>query len=211
MHKLQEKLLKTIGQKDLSGLSLREIGVLEGERSAQKIRHHLMQLSKKGFITYNSQKRIIRRIPIKTKEGFFVSLPIVGSANCGPANIFAEERIEGYLKVSKKMVPANGNLFVLRAEGNSMNRAKVGYEKRSIEDGDFIIVDKNQSSPESGNYVVSVIDEVANIKKFVKDEENKRVILQSESTQEYLPIFIHKDDQYRVSGRVLGVIKKLKT
>ena len=205
MHKLQEKLLRTIGRKNLSGMTLRDIGGLVGEKSAQKIKHHLTQLSKNGFIAYSPTKREIRRVQEVSKEGF-VSLPIVGSANCGPATIFADENITGYLKVSKKLVPRRGKLFVLRAEGNSMNKANING--KNIEDGDFVIVDAEQSNPESGRYLISVIDEMANIKKFVPDRKNKRIILKSESTKDYLPIFIHENDNYRFAGRVVDVMKK---
>ena len=206
MHKLQEKLLKTTKEQNLSGLTLRSIGELVGEKSAQKIKHHLVQLSKKGFISYNPTKREIKTTQKISKEGF-VSLPIVGSANCGSATIFAEENITGYLKVSKKLVPRGGKLFVLRAEGDSMNKANIKNGK-NIENGDFVVVDSEQRNPELGQYVVSVIDEVANIKKFVPDPQYKRIILKSESTKDYLPIFIHEDDKYHVSGRVVDVIKK---
>lgn len=205
MHTIQEKLLKEINRKNLSGMTLREVGYLVGEKSAQKIKHHLMQLSKKGFIAYNPIKREIKKTQKISKEGF-VSLPIVGAANCGPATIFADENITGYLKVSKKLAPRSGKLFVLRAKGDSMNRANIN--KKNIEDGDFIVVDAEQQSPEPGQYIVSIIDEVANIKKFVPDPQNKRIVLKSESTKDYLPIFIHEDDSYKVSGRVIDVIKK---
>lgn len=205
MHKIQEKLLNIIERKNLAGMTLREIGNLIEEKSAQKIKHHLTQLSNKGFIIYNPTKREVRKAREISKEGF-VSLPIVGAANCGPATIFADENITGYLKVSKKLAPRGGKLFVLRAEGDSMNQANING--KNIEDGDFVIVDSQQKSPETGYYIVSIIDEVANIKKFVHDRKNKRIILQSESTKEYLPIFIHEDDRYEVSGKVVGVIRK---
>lgn len=205
MHIIQEKLLKELNEKNLSGMTLREIGSLVGEKSAQKIKHHLTQLFKKGFIAYNPVKREIKKTQKISKEGF-VSLPIVGAANCGPATIFAEENITGYLKVSKKLVPRGGKLFVLRAEGDSMNKANING--KNIENDDFVIVDAEQKSPEPGQYIVSIIDEMANIKKFVPDPQNKRIVLKSESTNEYLPIFIHEDDKYEISGRVVGIIKK---
>lgn len=205
MHIIQEKLLKEINRKNLSGMTLREVGYLVDEKSAQKIKHHLTQLSKKGFITYNSIKREIKKVQKISREGF-VSLPIVGAASCGPATIFAEENITGYLKVSKKLAPHSGKLFVLRAEGNSMNKANIN--KKNIEDGDFVVVDAEQQIPEPGQYIVSIIDEVANIKKFVPDPQNKRIVLKSESTKYYLPIFIHENDNYTISGRVIDVIKK---
>ena len=205
MHKLQEKLLNIIERKNLSGMTLREVGNLVSEKSAQKMKHHLTQLAKKGFIVYNPAKREVRKAQEVSREGF-VSLPIVGAANCWQATIFADENITGFLKVSKKLAPRGGKLFILRAEGDSMNQASING--KNIEDGDFVIVDSEQKSPEMGNYVISVIDEVANIKKFVLDRKNKRIVLQSESSKEYLPIFIHENDKYEVSGRVVGVIKK---
>jgi len=186
-------------------MTLREVGSLVGEKSAQKIKHHLNQLSKRGFIAYNPVKREIKKAQKISKEGF-VSLPIVGAANCGPATIFAEENITGYLKVSKRLAPRGGKLFILRAEGDSMNKANING--KNIENDDFVIVDAEQKSPEPGQYIVSIIDEMANIKKFVPDPQNKRIVLKSESTNEYLPIFIHEEDKYEISGRVVGVIKK---
>ena len=205
MHIIQEKLLKELNRKSLSGMTLRGIGSLVGEKSAQKIKHHLTQLSKRGFIAYNPVKREIKKVQKISKEGF-VSLPIVGAANCGPATIFAEENITGYLKVSKRLAPRGGKLFILRAEGDSMNKANING--KNIENDDFVIVDAEQKSPEPGQYIVSIIDEMANIKKFVPDTQNKRIVLKSESTNEYLPIFIHEEDKYEISGRVVGVIKK---
>jgi SOS regulatory protein LexA len=205
MHILQEKLLNQARTENLSGMTLREIGNRVGERSAQKIKHHLTQLSKRGFISYKPSEREIKIIKGVSKEGF-VSLPVVGSANCGPADIFADKNVQGYLKVSKKLVPRGDNLFVLRASGNSMNKAEI--KGKNIEDGDFVIVDSIQKSPENGQYVVSVIDDVANIKKIIFDPKNKRIVLESKSTKDYLPIFIHEDDKYEISGRVVDVIKK---
>lgn len=205
MHKIQEKLLRNIEIGNLTGMTLREIGETIEEVSPQKIKHHLSQLAKKGFIIYNPEKREIRRPPITSKEGL-VSIPIVGLANCGPANIFADERVEGYLKVSKKIAPKGSKLFILRAEGNSMNLANIN--RKTIEDGDFVVVDSTQKNFEPNKYVVSVIDGMANIKKLIEDKKNKRIILKSESTQDYLPIFIHPSDSYHISGRVIDVIKK---
>ena len=205
MHELQKALLSTMGRANLSGKTLRDIASLIGEESPQKIKHHLSQLDKKGFITYNPGDREIRKVRKVSKEGF-VSLPIVGSANCGAATIFADQNIIEHLKVSEKFVPSRHNLFVLRAEGNSMNRSNI--KGKNIENGDFVIVDPEQRTPETGHYVVSIIDEFANVKKFVRDSKNRRIVLESESTEDYLPIFVHEDDQYEISGRVVDIIKK---
>ena len=136
----------------------------------------------------------------------FLSIPIFGTANCGPRTIYANQNIEGYLKVSKKLLNKKNNIFALRAEGNSLNKANING--KSIEDGDFVIVDSQITSPNNGDYVVSVIEEMANIKKYVWDEKNSQIVLISESTQNYDPIYIHKDDNIIINGKVIDVIKK---
>ena len=71
-----------------------------------------------------------------------------------------------------------------------------------------MIVDSENISPRDGDYVVSIIDGMANIKKYRLDKANERIVLLSESTKDYAPIFIHRDDDFRISGKVLDVVKK---
>ncbi|MFA7601159.1 MAG: S24 family peptidase, partial [Patescibacteria group bacterium] len=99
------------------------------------------------------------------------------------------------------------NIFVVRAKGNSMNKALVNGE--TINDGDYVLVDSEKKQPENGDYVLSIIDGLANIKKFKEDKERGMVVLFSESSSSYDPIYIHRDDQdfYSVAGRVVGVLK----
>ncbi len=87
-----------------------------------------------------------------------------------------------------------------------MNRAKVAG--KNIEDGDLVIVDPRQKEPRNGDYVLSIIDNVGNIKKFFRDTKNKLVMLLSESTEDYPPIYISPREDYFVSGKVVYVIKK---
>ena len=49
---------------------------------------------------------------------------------------------------------------------------------------------------------------MANIKKFHFDRENSRIVLVSESSKDFPPIFIHEDDDFNISGKVVQVIKK---
>ena len=99
MHPIQEKLLKVIDEKNISDLTLRKIGELIEEKLPQKIKHHLSQLERKGFILIDRKNKNISRISNKAKVGnIFISIPIVGAANCVPATIYADQNIEGYLK-----------------------------------------------------------------------------------------------------------------
>lgn len=210
MHPLQEKLLKLIDGKNIGNLTLREIGVLLGEKLPQKIKHHLAQLERKGFIVIDKKNKLIARVSSNARaDSLFVSIPVVGSANCGPATIYADQNIEGYLKVSRRFAPSRKSLFAIKADGNSMNKAKIGRKNIEIENDDYVIVDSENVSPRDGDYVVSIIDGMANIKKYRRDRANSRIALLSESTQEYNPIFIHEDDDFRINGKVVDVIKKM--
>jgi repressor LexA len=210
MHQIQEKILKTVREKNLDGMTLREIGELIGEKFPQKVKHHMDQLEKKGFIKTDKHSKSIKlasQSPIK--NGGLISIPIVGTANCGPATIFANENIEGYIKISKNILQKCQNIFAIRAQGLSMNQASINGN--NIEDGDYLIIDSSSTSPSDGDIVLSVIDDMANIKKYVWDEEHNQVVLVSQSTKDIPPIYIHEDDSFMVNGKVIQVIKRPKT
>ena len=208
MHALQKRLLECATTHNLGSMTLRQIGSLLGEAHPQKIKHHLLQLEQKGLIEVDRPQGIVRKIcPESTSDNRLVTIPILGSADCGPATIFAEENIQGYLKVSRRLIPRKGGLFALKAMGNSMNKA--GIRGLSVDDGDYVIVDSELRDPQNKDYVISVMDGVANIKRFLNDKENEEIILISESTQDFPPIVIHAEDvEFLVCGTVTRVIKK---
>src|SRR3989344_2418716 len=125
MHKIQAELLALSKHQDLGALSLRQIAKLLGvENKPQIVKHHLLQLEKAGLLQINLEKKIIKPVGkgfnLNSGNALFYSLPIAGTANCGPATIFADERIEGYLKVSSKMLPRKKNaLYIIIADGPS--------------------------------------------------------------------------------------------
>lgn len=208
MHKIQEKILNLVESKNLKGLTLREIGDLIGEKFPQKVKHHIDQLEKKGFITTDKKNKTIEKKRHSNLTRGIMSVPIVGAANCGPATIFANENIEGYIKISKNLLKKCKNIFAIRAQGLSMNKSVINGN--TIEDGDYLIIDSSDTSPSDGDIVLSVIDEMANIKKYVWDEENNQIVLVSESTKDIPPIYIHEDDSFMINGKVIQVIKKPK-
>ena len=215
MNEYQQKLYQLALAQDLGKLSLRQIAKLIGaDNKPQIVKHHLLQLEKVGLLQLNLEAGIIK----PTKKGFnasstrspFYSLPIVGVANCGPATVFADERIEGYLKVSSKMLPRKKqDLYVLVADGLSMNQAEV-RPGVTIDDGDFVVVDRTSRNPRNGDIVVAVIDGMATIKRYKEDGQNNQIVLEAESTERFLPIFVHEGDDFVISGKVVDVIKNLK-
>jgi len=209
MHITQERLLKLSKTYDFSKMSLREIGKLVGVKSPQVIKYHLLQLKKYNFKSLSIKKTSSNTFNNNpTLDDITFNLPILGSANCGVATTLAEETNGDYLIVSNSMVKRKGNLFVLRAKGDSMNQADI--DGQAIEEGDYIIVDGNERTPRNGDYIVSIIEGCANIKKFFKDNLNDQILLISESTESYPEIIIHRDDfsNYMVNGIVVKVIKK---
>jgi repressor LexA len=208
LHPIQEKLLKIVSKINMEKMSLRDIGLLVDESHPQKISHHLGQLEKKGFIEINKKTGEVKLINFKIgqSDSEIVAVPIYGNADCGEAKIIAEENLEGYLRVSRRLVGKVKNIFAVRAQGPSMNRAKVNGVQ-AIEDGDYVLIDPVNKNPSNGDYVLSVIEGCANIKKFFLDKKENQIALVSESTENFKPIYIHADDNYMINGLVKNVIK----
>jgi len=145
--------------------------------------------------------------PVMQKHGLdSIKIPLMGSANAGAANIFAEENIEGYLKMSSNLLNKRDGIFALRIDGDSMNKAKINGKK--LEDGNIVLIDSEYRNPKNGDYVLSIIDGMANLKKFVVEKSTNTIKLISESTKSYKPIYISSDDDYMINGRIIDVIKK---
>jgi SOS regulatory protein LexA len=210
MNERQKQILDLLKSgKDLSSMSLRGIAELIGAKDRpQTAKYHLKELEKAGLINLDLKTGVIKLVKTgynKPVTSSIYSLPIVGKANCGPATIFAETNIEKYLKVSTKMLPRNkSKLYGLIAEGNSMNLAKT-KDGQTIEDGDFVIVNKDNSEPSDGEIIVAVIDGMGTIKEY--NRKGEAIILKARSTEDYLPIYIHEGDDFSISGKVVGVIK----
>lgn len=206
---MQEKILKIAGEKNLGNMTLREIGELVGEKFPQKIKHHLTQLERKGLIKINKGRSLIQKTTQHTaKNAKLVSVPIIGTANCGPTTLFAETNYEGYLKVSTKILPKRKELFAVRASGLSMNKASI--DNKAIEEGDYLIIDKTETSPHNRDIVLAIIDDTAVVKRYIWDSQNNQIILASDSTKDLPPIYIHEDDNFLINGKVVQVIKKPK-
>jgi len=206
MHYIQESILKLVDEHNLGVMTLREIGELIGEKYPQKIKHHLDQLEKKQLIKIDKRNKSISKVNSGRISGTsLVSVPILGVANCGPATFYAEENYTGNLKLSAAFLKKKTDIYAIKADGTSMNQASIGGD--TIDSGDYLIIDPSKTDPEDGDIIVSVFDDVANVKRFKRDPQNNRIILQSESTADLSPILIHEDDPFHVAGKVIQVIK----
>lgn len=217
MHLIQEKLLELSKSENLAKLSLRDMAKAIGVAlaSPQKIKHHLLQLQKKGFISIDRAKGVMEKAAsnpgwaqgLLEKSAKLFSIPIIGTANCGPAEIFAEQNFQGFLKVSSKLIHKSKptGLYAIRADGSSMNRAVIG--DKSLEDGDYAIIDSEDRNVETNDVVLAILDNKATIKRFIDDGKNGQVVLKADSSFDYEPIYLHPDDEFFINGKVIGVIK----
>ncbi len=219
MHVIQEKILKLLEKKGkLRDWTLRSLGEMVGDaESPQRIKHHLTALQKHGYIILSKATGDIMLSSFaRKKTSGLISLPILGSANCGQALELAQNITpEGFLRVSARLIgplpqKPEHRFFVVKAVGSSMNRANISGQ--SIDDGDYVVVDRQVGDKKHlhGSYVLSLIDGAANIKKFLVQPKSEMITLVSESNQDFSPIFIHHDDfaDYTVAGKIVRVLKK---
>lgn len=205
MHKKQERILELSKTKDVLSMGLRPLGREIGVSSPQLVKHHLSQLIKKGHLMAKSKDDIRDLLRHQsTPQSSFVTIPVIGTANCGQATLIAEQNIEDHIKVSRSFLKKTDNVFALIAKGDSMDNATINGN--NIEENDYVIIDGNVRSPNPGDYVLSIIDNEANIKKFARTKDGNIALL-SESKKKYPPIYIGEDDRYMVNGKVIQVIK----
>lgn len=183
---------------------------------ASSAQYHVKRLQAEGYLDRKSNKaRSIGIFPDKSVRSPFlaqekldsISVPVVGAANAGLPSLLAEEHIDAYLKVSRSQLKKQQGVFALRVQGDSMNQAKI--EGKNIEEGDFVLIDSEYRSPRSGDYVLSIIDGCANLKRFHIDQPTKSVMLVSESSNpKHKPIYISSEDDFMINGKIINVIKK---
>ena len=207
MHKLQKKILELAATEDIGSYGLRKLGEKIGVDHPQKVKWHLSKLMNDGYL-YKDGTGVIRRA---SDEGNarLARVPILGLANCGEPLAFADNTTHDYLTVSPTLLKSNktDSLFAVQATGDSMNACSVNGQ--AIDDGDYVIVDSSTQVPQTGDYVVSSIEGLANIKKFIRDDQNEVIALVSESTRQRPPIVVSNADldSYRVHGKVVSVVK----
>lgn len=162
---------------------------------------YLNALETKGYIQRTTGERGITLKGITHNN--FIDVPVLGMANAGAALMFADEYVEGYLKVSKRIV-RDLDVFAVQVSGTSMNLATVGG--KNIEDGDFILVDKNAECV-NGDKVLVIIDGMATVKTY-RTVDGANIALTPESSDpHHKPIFLTEEDNFVINGKVIDVLK----
>ncbi|MEP7162722.1 MAG: transcriptional repressor LexA [Candidatus Moraniibacteriota bacterium] len=187
--------------------TVREIKV-ESSRLGLKLKSlrsfflYLNALEKKGYIERTSEDRGILLKGISSEA--FVQIPVFGAASAGAATMFAEQYVEGYLRVSKNIVKER-NVFAVQVSGTSMNKAKVNG--KTIENGDFVLVNAEAKEFRSGDRVLVVIDGLATVKTYRSVDGHTIALLPESTDKKHKPIFLTKDDNFVINGKVINVLK----
>lgn len=124
-----------------------------------------------------------------------VKIPLLGNVACG-IPIFADENIEAEISISIEMVKKGYKYFLLRAKGDSMDKA-------GINNGDLLLI-RQQQDAENGDRILALIDDEATVKEYNKS--NGMVILKPKSNNQiHQPIIL--TDNFRIQGVIENVIK----
>lgn len=130
---------------------------------------YLVEMAKRNMIEYNGQDistDVTRKYSIEQTQ-----TPIIGSVPCGSPQ-YEEENIEEYVSLPTAIF-GKGDFFILKASGQSMIEA-------GIDDGDLVVVRK-QIEANEGDIVVALVDNQNTLKRYYRDDENKKIILHPEN------------------------------
>lgn len=187
--------------------TLREIARHFQIASTFGVKRHLEALVQKGYI--NTEKNASRGITLIRKnteevinhslpdENIFVRVPVVGRVAAG-IPIDAVENIEGSLVIDPSFLKKSKDAFALRVKGDSMINA-------GINDGDLVVVSPNEQA-RNGDIVVAMLNNEATVKRFEQRNNKIKLIAENDS---YLPIEIKSNDEFKIIGKVKGVVRWL--
>ena len=154
--------------------------------SVSSAHRYLVSMAEKEMLTY--ENGVLSTTKIDMMNPAFRPAAIVGSIPCGTPDE-REAQVEEYLPLSVSFF-GNGELYALRASGDSMIEAQ-------INDGDLVII-REQQTAEIGDIVVALTDEDKNtLKRLCFDKQQQSYYLHPENKE--------MDDIYVASLRVQGV------
>ncbi len=196
----QEEVLKFISEyltENEYPPSYQEIADAFGIASKHGVVRHLEALMRKGFIEKTgTTARSIRILDKRYQPASdIIDLPLVGRVSAGYP-ILAEENVEEYISVPRRMIKQEGRYFTLRVQGDSMINA-------GIMDSDLVIV-KSTNIGNPGQIVVALIGDEVTVKRLI-NRDNKK-FLKAEN-----PVYpdIHPQSEWQIQGNVVGLIRDM--
>jgi repressor LexA len=174
--------------------SLKEIGAHFGLTSVATVHKHLAMLKQKGMIKKGRNRRRAIDISPDRDAPRASRLPLLGIVAAGRP-VEAVENPETIL-VPQGML-GRKRCYVLSVRGDSM----IGEH---IQDGDFVIVEADES-PAEGSLVIALVGgSDATLKRFYREKDRIRL---APSNPAMKPIYVKPED-LKIQGVVVGVMRK---
>ncbi|HOF79108.1 MAG TPA: transcriptional repressor LexA [Candidatus Dojkabacteria bacterium] len=186
--------------------SLSELQVLLDIATKRGVVNHLIALEKKGYILRTSEPRGIRMLEENEEPvyEYLIGVPILGYANAGTPLVGAEEENLGVLRIDKNILGKKKSLFSLIVKGDSMDREMI--DGKAITDGNYLVVDK-EAEIFDGDVVVAIVENCATVKRFKKDQDMV-VLYPNSSNPIHQPIYLDKNTESMLNGKVIKVLEK---
>ncbi len=177
-----QKYLESCGVRDSLKSVMQVVEALEKKDLVKRDKNH------KLYLVENDSFANLKKI---------FSIPVYGLASCGEALAYAEDNVDGFLRISKSLFRKvdSAKLFAVKALGDSM-------DKDGVNDGDYVIFEKHESGKEEleGKIVVAVINGMATIKRYKKVSSDIVGLFPHSTNTMHQPIFIHSTDTIMVAG-----------
>jgi repressor LexA len=176
--------------------SYREIATGLNLASPSTVHAHIQALRTRGYLrageTEMTSARELQPTEKAVRWGKSVLLPLKGLITAGLPIEAVEDR--EVISVPVDLVRDSAQSYVLRVKGESMI-------DEGILDGDYVVVEQNQS-PQNGQVVVALIDQVyATLKKFYREKNRVRLQPANKTMQ---PIYCENP---LIQGIVRGLIR----
>jgi len=173
------------------GPTVREIGEAFDIQSPNGVMCHLKALVTKGFITrLEGRARAIQLVDHRSPG---TGLPLLGVVAAGsPTQAVAQED-----RLEFKDLFGHPENYALQVRGQSMI-------ENHIDDGDYVIIRK-QEIAENGERVVAMVDDEVTLKRFYR-EKNRIRLEPANGTME--PILLDSREDVRILGVLVGVMRK---
>jgi repressor LexA len=173
------------------GPTVREIGQAFDISSPNGVMCHLKALEKKGLI--KRQGFSARAITLVDRRPAGAVLPLLGAVAAGSPT----QAVEQNEHLDFKELFGDPNYYALKVRGQSMI-------ENHIDDGDFVVIRK-QERAENGDRVVAMVDDEVTLKRYYREKNRVRL---EPSNKGMSPIFVDSDRDLRILGVLVGVIRK---